>query len=91
MAKFVTNIIGATWWPNFSIMQVAPTGGQICNLCKWHHLVAIFATNASGAMLLPNLVQVTASISGSVVPLAMFVTRVLHKDYLSKVPKYASF
>ena len=29
-------------------------------------------TNASGAMLLPNLVQVTESISGSVVPLAMF-------------------
>ena len=31
-----------------------------------------FATNASGAMLLPNSVQVTESISGSVVPLAMF-------------------
>ena len=29
-------------------------------------------THASGAMLLPNLVQVTESISGSVVPLAMF-------------------
>ena len=29
-------------------------------------------TYASGAMLLPNLVQVTESISGSVVPLAMF-------------------
>ena len=31
-----------------------------------------FATNASGAMLLPNLIQVMESISGSVVPLAMF-------------------
>ena len=31
-----------------------------------------FATNVSGAILLPNLVQVTESISGSVVPLAMF-------------------
>ena len=31
-----------------------------------------FATDASGAMLLLNLVQVTESISGSVVPLAMF-------------------
>ena len=29
-------------------------------------------TYASGAILLPNLVQVTESISGSVVPLAMF-------------------
>ena len=35
--------------------------------------MAKFATNASGAMLLPSLIQVTESISGSVVPLAMFV------------------
>ena len=35
--------------------------------------MAKFATNANGAMLLPNLVQVTESISGSVVPLAMFI------------------
>ena len=35
--------------------------------------MAKFATNASGAMLLPSLVQVTESISGSVVILAMFV------------------
>jgi len=34
--------------------------------------VAKFAINASGAMLLPSLVQVSESISGSVVPLAMF-------------------
>ena len=34
--------------------------------------MAKFATNASGAMLLPNLIQVMESISGSVVPLAMF-------------------
>ena len=39
-------------------MQVVPSGGQICDKCKWHHLVAKFATDASGAMLLPNLVQV---------------------------------
>ena len=32
------------------------------------------ASNASGAMLLPSLIQVTESISGSVVPLAMFFT-----------------
>ena len=31
-----------------------------------------FAINGSGAMLLPSLVQVSESISGSVVPLAMF-------------------
>ena len=28
-------------------MQVAPSGGQICNKCKWCHLVAKFGTNAS--------------------------------------------
>ena len=38
---------------------MAPSGGQNFN-------------NASGAMLLPSLVQVSESISGSVVPLAMF-------------------
>ena len=35
--------------------------------------MAKFATNVSGAMLLLSLIQVTESISGSVVPLAMFV------------------
>ena len=39
----------------------------------WSHLVAKFATNLSGAMLLLNLIQVTESISGSDVPLAMFL------------------
>ena len=34
--------------------------------------MAKFAINASGAMLLPSLLQVSESISGSVVPLAMF-------------------
>ena len=34
--------------------------------------MAKFATNASGVNLLLNLIQVTESISGSVVPLAMF-------------------
>jgi len=75
-------------------MKVPPSGGQICNLCKWRHLVAKFATNTSGAiwwsnlqlkqvvvkyatnaigaMLLLKLIQVTESISGSVVPLATF-------------------
>ena len=49
--------------------KVVLSGGQICNKCKWRHLVAKFAINA---ILLPNLIQVTESISGSVVPLAMF-------------------
>ena len=34
--------------------------------------MAKFTTNVSGAMLLPSLIQITESISGSVVPLAMF-------------------
>ena len=38
---------------------MAPSSGQICNKCK-------------RSMLLLNLIQVTESISGSVVPLAMF-------------------
>ena len=51
---------------------MAPCGGQIWNKCKWRHLVAEFATNFSGAILLPSSIQVTESISGSVVPPAMF-------------------
>ena len=27
-SKFLTNASGATWWLNFSIMQVMPPGGQ---------------------------------------------------------------
>ena len=38
--------------------------------------MANFASNASGAMLLSNLIQVTESISGSVVPLAMLYIEV---------------
>ena len=83
MGKFVTNASGAICWESLQLMQVAPSGGQICNICNWRHLVAIFATNASGAIwwptnvsgaiLLPTSIQDTESISGSVVPLAMFV------------------
>ena len=36
-------------------MQVAPSGGQICNSCKWCQQVAKFATNASSAFWWPNL------------------------------------
>ena len=35
--------------------------------------MAKYATNVSGAILLPSSIQVVESISGSVVPLAMFV------------------
>ena len=37
--------------------------------------MAKIATDAISAMLLSNLVQVTESISGSVVPLAMFLMK----------------
>ena len=59
VVKFESNASSAIWWANLQLMQVA-------------HLVAKYATNASGAILLLNLIQVTESISGFVVPLAMF-------------------
>ena len=50
-------------------------------------LVVEFVTNASDAMLLPNLVQVTESISGSVVPLAMFERKFAAKpEFLCRTP-----
>ena len=52
---------------------MVPPDDQMLNQSKLCHLLAKFATNASGAMLLLNLIQVTESISGSVVPLAMFI------------------
>ena len=54
---------------------MASSGGQIGNEFKWRHLVATFAINA---ILLPNLIQVLESVSGSVVPLAMFILK-LHR------------
>ena len=35
---------------NIQVIQVTQPGGQICNQCKWHHLVAKFGTNAIGAI-----------------------------------------
>ena len=29
LMKFLTNASGATWWPNFLLMQMASPGGQI--------------------------------------------------------------
>ena len=31
VVKFATYASGAIWWPYLQIMQVAPSGGQICN------------------------------------------------------------
>ena len=45
-------------------MQVTQPGGKICNLCKWCHLVAKFATNASGAIWWPNLELMQVAPSG---------------------------
>ena len=30
----------AIWWPKLQLMQVVPTGGQVCYKCKWRHAVA---------------------------------------------------
>ena len=78
LAKFSTNASGAIWWSNLQLMQVVPSGGQNCNLYKWRHLVAKFATytsgaiwcpknatNASGAMLLLNLIPSHAPFVGN--------------------------
>ena len=43
---------------------MAPSGGQICNSCKWCHLVAKFATNASGAIWWSNLQLMQVAPSG---------------------------
>ena len=43
VAKFATNAI------------MVPSGGQICNKCKWRRLMAKFATYFSGAIWWPNL------------------------------------
>ena len=32
---------GAIWWPNLQLMHVAPSGGQICQLCRWRLLIRI--------------------------------------------------
>ena len=35
MTNISTHASGAIWWSNLQLMQVAPSGGQICILCKW--------------------------------------------------------
>ena len=45
------SLTSATWWPN---LQLAPSGGQICNLCKWFQLVAKFTITTIGAICWTN-------------------------------------
>ena len=49
------NTSGAIWWSIVQLMQVVPSGGQICNWCKWCHLVAKFSRNASNVICWSNL------------------------------------
>ena len=42
-AKFVTKVIGAMWWPNLEVMQVAPSA-------LLHYMLAKFLTNACGIL-----------------------------------------
>ena len=42
-----------TWWPN---LRMAPTGGQMCNSCKWFlQLVGKFTIYTIGAICWKNL------------------------------------
>ena len=58
----VSTLENSSWWSQ--LMQVVPSGGQICNQCKWRHLVAKFGTNASGAIWWPNLQLMQVAPSG---------------------------
>ena len=69
MAKFATYASGAIWWPILQLMQWPHLAVKFATNRR---LVTKFAINASGALLLLDLIELTESISGSVVPLAMF-------------------
>ena len=62
MVKQVIQVIQVIDWRRWPFL-VAPSGGQIWNLCKWRHLVANFATNSSGAIwwTILQLMQITPS------------------------------
>ena len=45
-------------------IQVAPSGGQQWNECKWHHLVAKLVTNSRSPNCWPNLQLVYVVLSG---------------------------
>ena len=88
------NASGATWWPKLKLMQVAPSGGQICDSFKKRQLSAKFTTNAttfesetwviSAAKINTNTIQskrwfkLQTQYPGSIVPLAMFVSSAVH-------------
>ena len=40
VTKFATNTSVAIWWPDLQLIQVALSGGQICDECMWCHVVA---------------------------------------------------
>ena len=60
---------GTIWWPNLELMQVVPSGGQICNLCND---LLILAKIISNYFQSENLFKLETLYPGSVVPLAMF-------------------
>ena len=53
--NFGTHASGATWWPNFKLMQVVPSDEPIVNWCKWRPLVAKFVTEASIPTGIPDI------------------------------------
>ena len=65
VVKFLTSASGTTWWPNFLLIQEAPSGVWISNKCMWSHLLTKFA--------IYKVPPVMLSTHGSVVPLAMFL------------------
>ena len=84
-----------TWWQTFepSNASDATSRPNVESICKMHvqtnyksdlkkYRKSEFGTNASGAIWWPNLqlIQVTESISGSVVPLAMFLKESVPKN-----------
>jgi hypothetical protein len=73
-----TNLVlcGAIWWANLQLMQLAASGGQIWNQCKWRHLVDSFVTNSSGAIRWPTLqlAQVVSS-GGQICKRQHFMTK----------------
>ena len=58
---------------HFQASGSTPTTQLLCSFTEAIIVANPFVTNASGAIWWPNLVQVTESIPGSIVPLAMFL------------------
>ena len=64
VAKYLTNASGATWWPNFVLLQEVCTNARISNKFIRCHLLTKFSSY--------KVPPVMVSTHGSVVPLAMF-------------------